>query len=151
MRKFIILLLLLFIPSCAKTLPGKIGQMHSGVKGVRTMSRVVLDDRCLAVAKKCPKLPVGEEHKCLAWKTCRDIRRIIYKAASAVQIMLDTALSLSASGQDDAAKSMFDRAVEAFNKLKENLIKYKVLEISSVVIQHELEILIAETRYILEV
>ena len=129
MRKLIILLLLLFIPSCAKTLTGKIGQMHSGVTGIRRMSRVVLDDRCMAVAKKCPKLPAGEEHKCLKWKTCRDIRRIIYKSASAIQIMLDTALSLAASGQEDAAKSMFQKAVEAFNKLKEDLTKYKVLEI----------------------
>ena len=133
MNKFKVLLFLGLVGpllvSCAPTFTGKVGQMSISVAGVRKMAKEVLDERCMETTKQCPKVGAGEEITCEAWLKCRDLRRGVYKAATTIQIALDTAVMLSGAGDQDAADKWYNKAVKAFFKLKEDLIKYKVLDL----------------------
>jgi hypothetical protein len=120
-----IFLPVLLLTGCAKSLEGKIGQMHTAVTSARRAAREYLDDKCMAVAKKCAK---GPAEACDAWVKCRDLRRNVYRTASAVQLSLDLAASALAVGDERRAASLFSRAGQLFIVLQSMLQKHGLLK-----------------------
>ena len=116
------------VSGCASTTEGKLMQAHQLTAGLRQSAKAVLDLRCEDAAKACVASHV-DEASCSKLHECQNARRLIYAAATTVQVAIAAAAGYYAVGDEASAQKAFEEAKKALNKLRALFDKYKVLEV----------------------
>jgi len=128
------LLCLAFLFTACGTFMQNMERGYTGTKETRQLITSVMDPRCMAISKACPKTkPTDTLETCKDYISCRDARRALYKVTSSIQIGIKVAATQYAMGQEGSAKGLAIRIGLQLLELESLLRKHKIVNLPSLV------------------